>query len=104
MLQGGDITNGNGTGGYSIYGNSFPDENFEIGHDKKGLFSMANSGPDSNGSQFFITFNPTPHLDGKHVVFGEVVDGFNVLDEIEKYGSEQGNPLISIKFGKCGLN
>ena len=103
MMQGGDITNGNGTGGYSIYGNKFPDENFDIKHIKRGLFSMANSGPNSNGSQFFITFKHTSHLDEKHVVFGEMINGYDVLDQIEKYGTECGKPLRLIRFGKCGM-
>jgi len=83
MLQTGDYENSNGTGGISVYGKKFPDENFNIKHTKRGLLSMANSGPDTNGSQFFITFDAAPHLDGKHVVFGEVVKGWEVLDAIE---------------------
>ena len=89
MLQSGDYQNSNGTGGSSIWGPKFPDENFILKHNKRGILSMANSGPDTNSSQFFITFGPTPHLDGKHVVFGEVVKGFDVLDIIEKMPTNQ---------------
>ncbi|KAL7410242.1 cyclophilin [Mrakia frigida] len=90
MVQGGDFTRGNGTGGKSIYGEKFPDENFNVKHTKRGLLSMANAGKNTNGSQFFITSGPTPHLNGAHVVFGEVVDGFPVLEAIEARGSNSG--------------
>ena len=83
MAQGGDITNGNGTGGYSIYGRKFDDEQIWIPHSEKGLLSMANSGPNTNGSQFFITFVNTPHLNGKHTVFGRVIKGWDVVKDME---------------------
>jgi len=90
MAQGGDFTRHNGTGGESIYGEKFKDENFELKHDAPGVLSMANSGPNTNGSQFFILFEPAPHLDGKHVVFGRVVHGLEVLEEIQAVGSASG--------------
>ena len=90
MAQGGDFTRGNGTGGESIYGNKFEDENFNHKHTGKGILSMANAGPGTNGSQFFLCFVKTPHLDGKHVVFGEVTDGVDVLDKLEAVGSRSG--------------
>lgn len=102
MLQGGDFTNHNGTGGKSIYGRSFPDENFDIKHDKPGLLSMANAGPDTNGSQFFVTTVPCDWLNGRHVVFGEVEDGMDVVWEIEKYGTQNGTPRAEILIVKCG--
>ena len=83
MIQGGDIVNNDGTGSISLYGNNFEDENFIKKHDKPGLLSMANSGPNTNGSQFFITTVPTPHLDNKHVVFGEVVNGFKIIELLQ---------------------
>lgn len=102
MLQGGDFTNFNGTGGKSIYGQKFPDENFTKKHDKKGLLSMANSGPNTNGSQFFITVAETSWLDKKHVVFGEVTKGYDIVQKIEGYGSKNGPTNGRIEIANCG--
>ena len=90
------------TGGESIYGRTFDDENFELTHDMPGLLSMANAGPNTNGSQFFITTVPCPFLDGKHVVFGEVDDGFDVLGKIEYVGSKQGKTKAMVVIEDCG--
>jgi cyclophilin family peptidyl-prolyl cis-trans isomerase len=102
MLQGGDFTNHNGTGGKSIYGTKFPDENFQLKHDRPFLLSMANSGPNTNGSQFFITTVPTSWLDGKHVVFGEVTEGSDLVKKIESLGSSGGKTQGKITIEDAG--
>ncbi|KAI9849927.1 MAG: peptidyl-prolyl cis-trans isomerase cpr6 [Sclerophora amabilis] len=103
MIQGGDFTAGNGTGGESIYGSKFDDENFSIKHEKPFLLSMANAGPGTNGSQFFVTTVPTPHLDNKHVVFGEVLNGKSIVRKLENLKTQNGDkPVQDVKITDCG--
>ncbi len=102
MCQGGDITHGNGTGGKSIYGNKFEDEGFPLRHRGPGTLTMQNTGPNTNGSQFIITTSDTPWLDGKHVVFGSVVEGMDVLQKLEFYGSQSGKTTAKVVIAKCG--
>lgn len=102
MAQGGDFTNHNGTGGESIYGMKFPDENFVVKHTKRGDLSMANAGPNTNGSQFFMCFIPCNWLDGKHCVFGQVTGGMEVLDALEAVGSQSGQTKKPCVIADCG--
>eukprot|EP00127_Corallochytrium_limacisporum_P005925 Clim_evm2s215 gene=Clim_evmTU2s215 len=102
MAQGGDFTRGNGTGGESIYGAKFADENFNLKHTGRGILSMANAGPNTNGSQFFLCFVECPWLDGKHTVFGQVVEGMDVLDKLEAVGSQSGATKKQCTIADCG--
>ena len=105
MAQGGDFTAGNGTGGESIYGAKFKDENFINKHTGPGILSMANAGPNTNGSQFFMCFGPTPHLDGKHCVFGQVrQESFNVLQALMDVGSDSGKTKVPCVIADCGVH
>lgn len=102
MIQGGDFTHGTGVGGESIYGGKFDDENFKIKHKTPGYLSMANAGPNTQGSQFFITTVQTPWLDGKHVVFGKVIEGMDVVRKVESFGSQSGKPAKQIRIAASG--
>jgi len=104
MIQGGDYENNNGTGGESIHGKTFDDENLSLKHNRKGLVSMANAGPNTNGSQFFITLGPCNHLDGKHVIFGEVIEGINYIDMIGELETDSNDkPIQDVTIYNSGI-
>ncbi|KAF5830762.1 cyclophilin-type peptidyl-prolyl cis-trans isomerase [Dunaliella salina] len=103
MMQGGDITDGNGTGGESIYGPSYDDENFSVKHEEAGFVACANAGPNTNSSQFYIPFGPAPHLNGRHVVFGRVLAGMDVVRRVEAVGSASGAPSEPVVIADCGV-
>ncbi|KAL7672215.1 hypothetical protein ACOME3_007109 [Neoechinorhynchus agilis] len=103
MAQTGDVTKRDGTGGRSVYGEKFDDENFDLKHTRAGFVSMANSGPNSNNSQFFITLDACDWLDGRHVVFGEIIDGMKVVKRIEMCGTKNGTPKKNVIISSCGI-